>query len=282
MSRPAGKTLYALLGVPSSASQPELDAAYLRLQKQLAEVVLDQRQRDERLRQLEAAYQLLSNPVRRSVYDASLQKGDASTVQIDSSRPVPVKTIRMGGGPSLGLIALIVFVVFGLAYFYYVHRQQALVESFRNEAVSVQQRAIERQEAMMREVEEANEGTAEERAAAVAARQAEDAERKAKYEQQQREYEFDRWNDQVASEQSRTERDSANKARQAAAERERERRAAEQQEERDRRVAEERVERERRGLMEQLLSEKRFGEARQIAKSEAELRSIERAEKYAR
>lgn len=282
MSRPGGKTLYALLGVSPTASQPELDAAFLTLQKQLQEVVLDARQRDERLSQLEAAYQQLSNPLRRSVYDASLAKGQASTVQLPSSQAKAAKTLDMGRGPSLGLIALAVLVVFGALYFYFVYRQQALLSDFRSDAMGAQQRAMQRQEEILRAQEAAYNGTPEEQAAQKAAWEAERLEREARREQEQRERDFDQWNNQVENEQQRAEREQQRKERERQRELEQEKRAADRQEEIDRRAAEARVENDRRGLMQKFLSEGRYNDARQIAKTEYELSQIERAEKYGR
>ena len=77
MSSPApGKSLYAQLGVSADADQPTLDAAYQHLQQLYQSLPDSQHQQAA----LQYAYQLLSDPLRRKVYDASLLSGHAAAL----------------------------------------------------------------------------------------------------------------------------------------------------------------------------------------------------------
>ncbi|QNM96552.1 J domain-containing protein [Chitinimonas koreensis] len=286
MTRPSGKTLYALLGVAPDASQTQLDAAYKALSAQLSNMT-DERAARDRQQQLDEAYQQLSNPLRRSVYDASLQAGQARLVELAATGGgARGRESHDGGGHSrMLLIGLGVLTVFVVAYVYFNWRQARMMDSYREVAEAAQRRAIEAQ------------GEVEERAAAYERAAAEgesggldvdlDAKaRQAKYEAERaaerRERENREWNDKIAYEQrqaqSQAEREERDKerARQRAAE------DANRQQEQERRNATERVERERRELMEKLLREKRFGEARELVKNEYELERIKNAERYAR
>ena len=77
MSSPApGKSLYAQLGVSADADQPTLDAAYQHLQQLYQSLPDSQHQQAA----LQYAYQLLSDPLRRKVYGASLLSGHAAAL----------------------------------------------------------------------------------------------------------------------------------------------------------------------------------------------------------
>lgn len=81
MSSPAsGKSLYAQLGVAADADQPTLDAAHQHLQ-QLYQSLPDNPDTRHQQAALQHAYQLLSDPLRRKVYDASLLSGRASALE---------------------------------------------------------------------------------------------------------------------------------------------------------------------------------------------------------
>jgi len=60
---------YAILGVPRSASDDEIKRAFRRLALELHPDVNPSPDAKERFQELNAAYQVLSDPVRRSVYD---------------------------------------------------------------------------------------------------------------------------------------------------------------------------------------------------------------------
>lgn len=75
-----GKSLYAQLGVAADADQPALDAAYQQLQ-QFYQTLPDNPDTQRQQAALHHAYQLLSDPLRRKVYDASLLSGHASALE---------------------------------------------------------------------------------------------------------------------------------------------------------------------------------------------------------
>lgn len=288
MTRPSGKTLYALLGVAPDASQTQLDAAYRALSAQLASMP-DERAARDRQQQLDEAHQQLSNPLRRSVYDASLQAGQARMVELAGSNGGGARSRREreGGGNSrtLLLAGLGVLTIFVAAYVYFNWRQARMMDSYRAVAEAAQRRAVE----VQGEVEER--AAAYERAAAgeesgglrvdldAKARQAKyEAERAA----ERRERENQEWNDKIASEQRQAQNQAEREERDKERARQRAADEANRQQEQERRNATERVERERRELMEKLLREKRFGEARELVKNEYELERIKNAERYAR
>ena len=74
------KNLYGVLGVAPDATPEQLAAAY-QTALQLYREVPDSSDKTARLAQLADAYALLSNPVRRQVYDASLAAGQSAQIE---------------------------------------------------------------------------------------------------------------------------------------------------------------------------------------------------------
>lgn len=82
-----GKTLYAQLGVSTDADAAAISSAYQSLLK-LYQGLPANADNDQRLQALTHAYELLSDPLRRQVYDASLATGMASQLeQMPSNNP---------------------------------------------------------------------------------------------------------------------------------------------------------------------------------------------------
>lgn len=82
------KNLYAVLGVAPDADAATLTSAYqqaIRLNSDIS----DEREKVARLAQIDDAYALLSNPVRRGVYDASLASGGARQIEAGINHPPP-------------------------------------------------------------------------------------------------------------------------------------------------------------------------------------------------
>lgn len=75
-----GKSLYAQLGVTADADQATLNAAYQQLQ-QLYQSLPEHADSQHQQAALQHAYQLLSDPLRRKVYDASLLSGHAAALE---------------------------------------------------------------------------------------------------------------------------------------------------------------------------------------------------------
>lgn len=104
------KNLYAVLGVPPDADAATLTAAYqqaIRLNSDIS----DEREKTARLAQIDDAYALLSNPIRRGVYDASLATGSARQIEAGishapSHHPTPPVAKRSFGDDE-GLLAKI-------------------------------------------------------------------------------------------------------------------------------------------------------------------------------
>ena len=92
------KNLYAVLGVPPDADAATLTAAYqqaIRLNSDIS----DEREKTARLAQIDDAYALLSNPIRRGVYDASLASGGARQIEAGlnhapGNNPAPISVNR--------------------------------------------------------------------------------------------------------------------------------------------------------------------------------------------
>lgn len=99
MSSPAsGKSLYAQLGVAADADQPTLDAAHQHLQ-QLYQSLPDNPDTRHQQAALQHAYQLLSDPLRRKVYDASLLSGYAAA--LEQQKPAAGTRAQLGIQPVL-------------------------------------------------------------------------------------------------------------------------------------------------------------------------------------
>ncbi|MFC4160520.1 DnaJ domain-containing protein [Chitinimonas lacunae] len=280
-----GKTYYAILGVDRNASQDQIERSYADLVQTFNELP-DGPLRRQRLEALEEAYLLLSNPIRRSVYDASLVAGQAPMMEIGMTvpgrvpgalPPAPERRSRMPLYFGLGLLTVFVVGYLGLAY-----SQQRMLRDVQERALQsaeqVQER-VARQEQEMLEAEQAatgNNAEARERYAREAEQRA--AEREAR----QRNAEFERWNAEVGAREQRAAREAQRAAEQRERELANEARRADQQEARDAQVARERADRERRQLLAKLITERRYAEAKQIVKDESELRQVEQAERYGR
>lgn len=102
------KNLYAVLGVAPDADAAALTSAYqqaIRLNSDIS----DEREKAARLAQIDDAYALLSNPIRRGVYDASLASGGARQIEAGLSHapghhPAPALT-KHNLGSDDGLLA---------------------------------------------------------------------------------------------------------------------------------------------------------------------------------
>lgn len=75
-----GKTLYAQLGVSADADTATIFSAYQSLQKLYQDQHVNA-DTEQRLQALTHAYELLADPLRRQVYDASLAMGMASSLE---------------------------------------------------------------------------------------------------------------------------------------------------------------------------------------------------------
>ncbi|MDN3578425.1 hypothetical protein QWZ03_16770 [Chitinimonas viridis] len=280
MSHTQGKTYYSLLGVGPQASQAELDAAFIAMQKVLAEVV-DSRVRESRLQKLEEVYQLLSNPLRRSVYDASLQAGQAQRVVLQSEPAPSVRTSHsLGSNPlikvGVGLLGLLV-----VGYLYFAWRQQATLDAYQTNVKAMQERALSMQQEAIRRANE------QEAAVMASERYAEDGmetaeQRAARLAIEARDREYADWNRKVSREYERAQDEKERNEARKRSEREREERERDRQRERDEADAIARLERERQAMFNRLLSERRYYQARELAKTQSEFDRIKYAEKYGR
>ncbi len=144
----SNKTLYAMLGIEQHATPAEIEAAYLAVQHSYGET-LPGPERDQKMASLDKAYELLANPVRRRVYDASLAAGQAGTLErgINPATPAPVERGKLSNSGNLGsglgsvdvgrtkLILKLAGLIVGtslIAGFYYFqgHRQQHGFQAF--------------------------------------------------------------------------------------------------------------------------------------------------------
>jgi peroxiredoxin len=105
-------TYYTLLNVDPEASQQQIDAAYDQQRKRynperFASIDEDIRQKaEQRIAELEQAYQVLSDPQQRQDYNASIGY-DASSQHTDTPKPRPTRNRErwyMIGGAIVGLI----------------------------------------------------------------------------------------------------------------------------------------------------------------------------------
>lgn len=90
-----GKTLYAQLGVSTNADMATLSNAYQSLLK-LYQGLPAGTDKSQRLQALAHAYELLSDPLRRQIYDASLATGTASRLEQNPGNdnpPTPAVTV---------------------------------------------------------------------------------------------------------------------------------------------------------------------------------------------
>lgn len=92
-----GKTLYAQLGVSADADAATISSAYQSL-LQLYQGEPASADSNQRLQSLTYAYELLSDPLRRQVYDASLAAGTASRLEQnpgDNHQPTPAAAVLL-------------------------------------------------------------------------------------------------------------------------------------------------------------------------------------------
>jgi DnaJ-domain-containing protein 1 len=83
--------LYELLGVSSDASQPDLARAYRRRARELHPDLAATQDAAETFTALTQAYRLLSDPIRRAAYDATLD--DPSPPPTPDATAIPVRHV---------------------------------------------------------------------------------------------------------------------------------------------------------------------------------------------
>ncbi|HEY9104480.1 J domain-containing protein [Chitinimonas sp.] len=287
-TRPAGKTLYALFGLPQDATQAQIDAAYRALQKTHAGI--DSAMSTQRLQQLSQAYELLSNPVRRSVYDASLSAGTAQTVEVGAPAAGKHKgksEHHASHGPSPVLEwmrhnMLIVLGIVAIAGGFTIWRQQAAEKAYQEDFRGAQARAMAMRDEAVQQYDVGNAAAAQPAGSGSQSWEQQQAEHEAERAQAQRDREYRDWDRKVASEQRQQQYEDERRDRQRQYEKDREQQQQNYQRERDQQAYSQRMERERQVLMSKLLSEKRYDEARNLAKSSYEMERISSMEKYNR
>lgn len=289
-TRPSGKTLYALFGLPQDATQVQIDAAYRALQKTHAG--LDSAMSTQRLQQLNQAYELLSNPVRRSVYDASLSAGSAQTVEVGA--PAAAASGRKhqsdhaanhGPAPVLEWMRhnlLIVLGVVAIAGGYTIWRQQVAEKAYQEDFRGAQSRAMAMRDEALQQYEASNGAAGPAAGSSSNNWDAQQAQQDAERTQAQRDREYRDWDRKVANEQRQQQYEDDRRDRQRQYDKDREQQQQNYQRERDQQAYAQRMERERQVLLSKLLSEKRFDEARNLAKSSYEMDRINSMEKYSR
>lgn len=284
-TRPSsGKTAYSLLGVAVDATQAQIDAGYERMRREYAAVEL-MLNKSERLAQLTTAYEMLSNPVRRSVYDKSMAVGATQSLLVASegSRPGSAAEASLGkSGPPWAKIAIGVGVCLAIPLLLsqmlvFYEKRKALRAYQVTLAASREWMKSEEAKALNRELDE----RLEQRRSVGGADNWQEAS-----EARQRERDMDHWKSQAEANQRREQ--YAEQLDKSYAEQEKHkqeyaeanaRARAEEDREQERRTAQARVDGERLALMDKLLREYRFAEARQIAKDTRELQRIDEAER---
>lgn len=271
-SRPQGKTYYAVLGITPAAGEEDIQRAYEDMQKVVGEII-DPKQRADRMQQLQQAYETLLSPVRRSVYDASLQAGQAATIELAQS--APAKSARSTGLPGWMILAGSLLIG-GIGFAgWKIWGNYAADREYR-ETFRVAQRQSEALRAEAEHLIE-REAQAAQRAASYGKP---DPDYETRRIEENRQDEYDSWDRKKRYEAESANRQAEYEARRRQSQAEYEARQQDQREERDTRAAQERVERERQYLLNKLINEKRFDEARNIAKTSYELDRINQLEKY--
>lgn len=281
------KTPYSLLGVPVDATQAQIDAGYARMRREYSTGDA-MPNRSERLAQLTTAYELLSNPVRRSVYDKSMAVGATQGLVIagaDGGRAMaePDVVAEKPGLPWAKIaicvtVSLVIVLLLNLVYTAYEKRKalrayQATLTASREWMKSEEAAAMARElDARLEQSRLQDENRADNWQETREARKRErDQERwQSQAEANQRREQYAEQLDKSYAEQEKRNKEYAEAEAKARAEADREE---------ERRTAQARVDRERLTLMAKLLRENRFAEARQIAKDPAELQRIDEAEK---
>jgi len=123
------RDLYELLGVPRNATQDEIRKAYRSLARRHHPDVSDSPEAEERFKQIQGAYEILSDPAKRQRYDAFGTSGSAGSPFGDiteifemffgapfAGRPGPRRT-RTQHGEALGVSLVLTFqeAVFGVS-----------------------------------------------------------------------------------------------------------------------------------------------------------------------
>ena len=103
------KNLYKLLGLPKEASQEEIRQAHRKLvRKYHPDTNSEDPQAEERFKEVQQAYEVLSDPQKRREYDQRLRvssktgggREGAGTTRTNSGRPRPSSAGRRAGGPT--------------------------------------------------------------------------------------------------------------------------------------------------------------------------------------
>ncbi len=103
------KNLYELLGLPKEASQEEIRQAHRKLvRKYHPDTNSEDPQAEERFKEVQQAYEVLSDPQKRREYDQRLRvssktgggREGAGTTRTNSGRPRPSSAGRRAGGPT--------------------------------------------------------------------------------------------------------------------------------------------------------------------------------------
>lgn len=269
-SASAGKSLYALLGVENNATQAQMDIAYRKVRETYA--LADSPAIRDRIDQLEYAYELLSNPVRRRVYDTSLAT-EIATLDGDDDFAQQGATSTQGKKPNLTKFAIAATILITLV----IAVQWVLSVQQRNKVARLTEEAITRAEAAESDMR-----------ASISNKEIELARQRLAQEERQSAYESTHgsssyeWSRQDSYQAQREQYEQRRAEREREQRRDHEAYVSDQQAEQERYAAQERVDRERRSLLAKLISEKRFAEAKQIAKDTNEIDRINAAENNAR
>jgi len=102
------KTLYEILGVHPKATAQEIDAAYI---ARVDELKFATMQDPNKLRVLQQSKELLSDPVQRATYDASLAKLDAPASAVSMEEPEPTVLQKWGKWIAAAAVLLVLFVL---------------------------------------------------------------------------------------------------------------------------------------------------------------------------
>jgi curved DNA-binding protein CbpA len=103
------KNLYKLLGLPKEASQEDIRQAHRKLvRKYHPDTNSEDPQAEERFKEVQQAYEILSDPQKRREYDQRLRASSrtgggregAGTTRTNSGRPRPSSAGRKPGGPT--------------------------------------------------------------------------------------------------------------------------------------------------------------------------------------
>ena len=102
------KTLYEILGVDSKATAQEINAAYIARIDELKTATM---QDPNKLRVLQQSKELLSDPVQRTAYDASLAKPQAPESVVSQEEPEPSFVHKWGKWVAAAVVLVGLFVL---------------------------------------------------------------------------------------------------------------------------------------------------------------------------